>query len=99
MGRCEICGEFKYDGIVHKCPPKWQTHIPDYNGVDEWDDIYAFSSEFAATKKAEEYDDGDYGLLANNEIEIHVKDLNGNILKYSCTGEAVPEYRATKISS
>lgn len=97
MTRCKICKEFKFSD-THKCPPKWQTHISDYDGEDDWKNTYAFSSEFAATKRAEEYDSGDYGLLDGEEIEIHVKNANGNIIKYACTGEAVPEYRAAKIA-
>ena len=96
MPRCKICKEFKFSD-THKCPPLWKTLIPDYD--DDWQDTYAFSSEFAATKRAEEYDSdsGDHDLLDNAEVEIHVKDADGNILRYICTGEAVPEYRATKI--
>ncbi len=97
MPRCEICKEFKFS-LTHKCPPKWQVNIPDYDGDDNWVDVYAFSSEFAAAKRAEEYDDGDYALLDGGEVEVLVKDVDGNILKYTCWGESVPEYRATKIS-
>lgn len=97
MPRCEICKEFKFSDS-HKCPPKWQTHIPDYDGEDIWVDIYAFLSEFAAKKRAKEYDNGDYSLLNDSEVEIHVKNANGNIIKYVCIGELVPEYRACKIT-
>jgi hypothetical protein len=96
MARCEICKEFKWD-TTHKCPPLWKTHIPDYDGDDDWQDTYAYSSEFAAVKRAEEYDVGDYNLLDGGEVEIHVKNANGNILRYTCAGESIPEYRATKI--
>ena len=95
MPRCEICKEFKFSNN-HHCPPKWQVHIPDYDG-DYWVDVYAFSSELAVIKRAKEYDNGDYGLLNGSEIEIHVKNANGNIIKYICTGRTVPEYQATKI--
>ena len=98
MPRCKICKEFIFHS-PHKCPPLWKTHIPDYDGEDDWQDTYAFSSEFAATERAVEYDGGDYALLDGGEIEIHVKNANENIIKYICTGEAVPEYRATKIPS
>ena len=94
MPRCKNCDEFIFSS-GHKCPPKWQTLIPGYDG--DWVDTYAFSSEFAATKRAEQYDDGDYDLLDGGEVEVHVKNANGNIMKYICTGEPIPEYRATKI--
>lgn len=96
MSRCEICKEFKFSNS-HKCPPLWKTNIPDYDGGGNWQDTYAFSSEVAATKRAEEYDDGDYNLLGGGEVIVHVKDTNDNVLKYACTGESVPEYRATEI--
>ena len=96
MPLCEIYKEYRFSD-THNCPPKWQTHIPDYDGDDDWQDTYASSPEFAATKRATIYDEGDYDLLDGGEVTVHVKNANGDIQKYICTGEIVPEYRATKI--
>ena len=98
MPICKICKEYRYDSIPHKCPPKLQTHIPNCDYDDKWQDTYAYSSDSAATKRAEEYDHDELELISGGEVEIHVKNIDGNIEKFACTGEAVPEYRATKIT-
>lgn len=98
MPRCEICGEYKFTPD-HKCFPAWGTNIVETDDENDWQTVYAYSSESAAAKRAEEYDQDDHDLLQGSEVEIHVRDGAGNIAKYICSGEAVPEYHATKISS
>ena len=108
MEKCKICGAFIYSwnhknnsGYYrpHICTPMYLTQIYDYDGEDDWITIYTegFPSS-AATKRAAIYDSDEYGLLDGEEIEIHVKDSNGKITKFNCTGESVPKYSATKIS-
>lgn len=98
MQRCKICDEWKYEHRTHKCLPKFQTQIPDYDNENDWLDTYARDPESAATKRAEDYDVDDHNLLDGDDVDILVKNTDGKIEKFSCTGEVVPEYRATKIT-
>ena len=95
MPFCEICHEFKFTE-THKCPPKWNTNIVEYDD-DSGLDVHARTAELAAIKRAKEHDVGDYDLLQGGDITILVRSANGVVEKFNCTGEAVPEYRAKKI--
>lgn len=100
MPYCKTCNEFIFTDS-HKCPPAWETNVDESDDEDDWLVTYARTAELAAIKRAEEYDVGDYDLLQGGEITIHVKardiEHKPKILTYTCTGESVPEYRATLI--
>ena len=95
MPFCEICHEFKFTE-THKCPPKWNTNIVDYDD-DFGLDVHAKTSELAAIKRAEEHDLGDHALLQGGDITILVCSVDGVVEKFICTGESSPEYQAKKI--
>ncbi len=95
MPFCKKCGDYKFT-FPHKCPPAWKTNILDYDGEDNWVDVHATTPELAVIRRAEQYDNGDYDLLDGGNVEILVKNKDGVIEKYMCTGEPIPEYRAKK---
>jgi len=93
---CKQCGEFKYS-TGHKCPPVWETNIPDYDGEDDWIKVYARTPEVAAIKRAEKYDEDDYDLVNGCCITVVVRVDENQTLEFNCAGETAIEYSAKLI--
>jgi hypothetical protein len=89
---CRKCGEYEWS--THRCPPKWECRVVDYQGEDDWRGFYAADAEAAAEKAAERFDCGDYTLLQGDEITVVVRSSNGEESRWICTGETVPQYHA-----
>lgn len=95
MPFCKTCGGFVLDGYPHKCPPAYKVFHEEYMG-DESKPVCANSAEEAAERYAEQYDNGDYGLLNGEEIEVIVEDIDGERKTFICGGRTDPVYFATE---
>lgn len=97
--KCKICGKFGWVAD-HKCPPKWEVNIPDYD-PETWTEYYADDSETAANEAAEKYDIDmeTYPLLNEGEIEVWVRKAGETkVDRYLCTGQPVPEYYTKRLT-
>lgn len=98
--RCAICGTFSVFGH-HRCPPKWEVHVPDYHGEDDWSAVFAHDAEEAAERYAEKYDsEGDYTVVGGSSLTVYVRaadDPDAKVIKYEVSGEAVPRYSAYEV--
>jgi hypothetical protein len=57
MTTCATCGHFTLSPKYHTCPPEWEARDAD-DCDDDWEVIRAPDADDAATKYAEECDDG-----------------------------------------
>jgi hypothetical protein len=100
MNCCPVC-KIWTSGLSHKCPPKWYARLEE--GY-EWQAVYAYDSEEAAEKFAEEAD-SDSGMEASNggrhefNVEITPIDVEGYVYifhfeVFTIYPEPVIEYRA-----
>jgi hypothetical protein len=100
---CPDCGTFDRFGATtllnHRCSPEWEWRCDACHLDDEWERVRARDAEGAAELAAERYDQEDYYLLrTNGDVQIHVRDLRtGEVTRWSCSGEAVPQYHARQI--
>jgi len=93
---CPKCKGFMYSHGVHKCPPLWKTNVPTYE-EDEWVDVFAQNARTAAERRAGKIDAGDYNLMDGDTMTVRVQTEDG-IEEYEVSGEAIPQYLATKIN-
>ena len=92
--KCKICGKY---GFIdnHKCPPKWEVSVPEYD-EDYWQEIYAFDEEEAAENMADHVDE-DHDLFSDGEMIVVVRKPNTTEMKtFIVTAEPDIIYSATE---
>lgn len=98
---CPVCQGFSRSDM-HVCPPLWDWRETTNFGDDEWQEVRARNEETAAEKAAELYDqDGDYYLIRNSGGNIIIMVRNqktGEVTHWSCHGESLPHYYASKVT-
>jgi hypothetical protein len=99
MPYCRICNEYILNNKPHQCPPVFFLNCEDYHG-DEWEKVYAYDENEAATKWVEKYDSDDRCVAGGGEVIVLVrKEGDSKVKKISITGEFVPHYRTIEIES
>lgn len=99
---CQKCGGWGRRDM-HVCPPLWDWRETMNFGDDEWQEVRARDEESAAAKATELYDQGgDYYLIRNSGDNVVIMVRNqktGEVTHWSCYGESVPQYYATKVGT
>lgn len=91
--RCERCRRFLWL-ITDYCDcVKFEI---DYDG--EIYHVFANDEEEAAQKWAKKYDEDEHPLLNYGEVNITVKNSNGEIKKFVCSAEPSIDYYANEIT-
>lgn len=100
LERCETCGEYKFTG--HRCDPVYDVWSEDEDECDALQ-LRGQSHENAVENWAQRVDceSADYDIVAQrSEPTVFVRDQEtGEIRKFRVTGESVPCYHATEITS
>jgi len=91
--RCERCKRFLWITTdICRCVP----FEIDYDG--EKYQVFANDEDDAAEKWAEKYDEDEHPLLNYGEVEITVKNADGEIKKFVCSAEPSINYSANEIT-
>lgn len=80
--------------LTHSCPPMWEARIFETKWENDWVEVRARDAEQAATKFAEQYDQGgDYDIIQRGGDEIEVrKSGDDKIVMVDVSAESVPHY-------
>lgn len=97
---CAECGETVYDWErSHRCNPRFVVWAPIYGQTAD-DGGQAFrvrDAEAAAEAWAERWDsNGDYEIIGGDEVLVHVRGADGELLRWTVAGETVPQYSAAR---
>lgn len=101
---CPLCRE--WDFATHRCKPLWRWRVVsepamvDADGKEhyDWAEVRAWDADQAAERAAEQYDqDGDYSLSRGNEVVIELRSPDGDVARFRCSAEAVPQYRVSEV--
>lgn len=93
VARCTTCREWMH-GAFHRCSPAFLVWRADED-ESEARRVHAFDADDAATTWAQEYDsDGEYPIVQGEVVEVHVRDGDGTLTRWSVSGEYDPSYSA-----
>jgi hypothetical protein len=96
MSQCPKCAEW-VSSDRHVCSPEYEIRGGDYS--DEWKKIHAPDPGTAVERWAERDDAGsaEYRIASGKSAKVYVCDPNGNVTRWTVSGERVPQYSASMI--
>lgn len=90
MSQCPKCAEWVWSDR-HVCSPEYEIREPARG--DEWGKIHAPDPGTAAERWAER-EDAEHKIASGQPVEVEVRGPDGNITRWTVSGEVVPQYSA-----
>ena len=93
---CPICREMVWNCGPHRCPPRWDTAIPDEDeDIDDGHVIRARTAEDAARRRVSK--DDEYYDYIGTDTTVLVRDRDGVITTWVVTGDPLVDWNASEV--